>query len=438
MTSGLIKSSKRKQKFYNKFLKHRTLDNQTKYKAYAKLFEKIKTKSKKNYFISKLDKYKTNIKKTWDMMKEVIGKKKVKNQTFSKRIIVDDKEIFEQTTIADKFSTFFTDIGPKLASKINSSSKNFMSYLNKINAPNISNEQLTNEELDKAFSSLKRNKSNGFDDISANILLDTKQQIFDPLKYIFSLSLKNGIFPDLLKIAKITPIFKKGDKAELSNYRPISVLPAISKLLERVVYNRIYGHLISNQLLYKKQFGFQKDCSTDYAILELVNEITNSFEQGKYTLGVFIDLSKAFDTVNHNILLKKIKHYGITGNIFHWLYSYLDNRKQYISYEGRSTKPLEITCGVPQGSILGPLLFLMYVNDLYLVSNDINTIMFADDMNLFLSGSNIKILFNKMNTELIKINDWFKSNKLSLNETKTVYTLFHPLPPTPANLICFR
>ena len=141
----------------------------------------------------------------------------------------------------------------------------------------------------------------------------------------------------------------------------------------------------------KNQFGFQKNCSTDYAILELINEITSSFEKGRYTLGVFIDLSKAFDTVNHNILLQKLKHYGTTGNILKWLHSYLTNRKQYVSYNGNGTKYQEITCGVPQGSILGPLLFWIYVNDLYLVSNEINIIMFADDTNLFISGSNIKI-----------------------------------------------
>ena len=178
----------------------------------------------------------------------------------------------------------------------------------------------------------------------------------------------------------------------------------------------------SNNLLYKKQFGFQKNCSTEHAILELVEQITKSFNENNFMLGVFIDLSKAFDTVNHEILLAKLNHYGIKGKTHKWIKSYLKHRKQFVF--SKSTGLIEVICGVPQGSTLGPLLFLIYINDMFKASNSIST-MFADDTNLFISHNNVKEMFKIMNEELEKFNVWFKVNKLSLNADKTKFTLFH-------------
>ena len=228
------------------------------------------------------------------------------------------------------------------------------------------------------------------------------------------------------QIARVTPIFKSGDNALLTNYRPISVLPCFSKILERIMYNRLYKFLSENNLLYEKQFGFQANHSTDHAIIQLVDEIHNSFNKKAFTLGVFIDLSKAFDTVNHEILINKLKHYGVRNTSLNWFKSYLSSRKQFITYDHENTTIKNITCGVPQGSILGPLLFLLYVNDLYKASDLLNPIMFADDTNLFYSHSNIDTLFKTVNKELNYINEWFKANKLSLNISKTKYTFFHP------------
>ena len=208
-----------------------------------------------------------------------------------------------------------------------------------------------------------------------------------------------------MKIAKVTPIFKSRKKELLTNYRPIFVLSCFSKILERIMYNRIYTYLNHNNLLFRKQFGFRKGHSTDHALIKLIDSIYDSFNQNKYTLGVFIDLSKAFDTVDQNILIRKVNSYDI---------------KTIVVLNGFRS----IICGVPQGSILRPLLFIIYVNDLYNVSKIFEPIIFADDTNLFFSHKSIKELFYTANLELNKVFRWFNANKLSLNKDKTKYTFF--------------
>ena len=203
--------------------------------------------------------------------------------------------------------------------------------------------------------------------------------------------------------------FKAGDENEFGNYRPISVLPCFSKILERIMYKRLYNHLLNQNILYRKQFRFQQGHSTEHAKLQLIDQISDNLEKNFLTLGIFIDLSKAFDTVDHQILISKLKNYRIEGNNLNWFKNYLQNRKQYLILNKHETSFGSIKCGVPQGSILGALLFLIYVNDLYNASDIVDPIIFADDTNLFLPHQNINILFNKFNEELQKIEPWFKA-----------------------------
>jgi retron-type reverse transcriptase len=179
-----------------------------------------------------------------------------------------------------------------------------------------------------------------------------------------------------------------------------------------------------HNLLSENQYGFRNKRSTCAALIELIDQITNSIDKNKTTIGIFIDLRKAFDTINHELLLKKLDTYGIRGIVNGWVKSYLSNRDQYVKYNGTNSDKLEVLCGVPQGSILGPLLFILFINDLCNVSELINFILFADDTNLFASGNNVEKLCRNINRELVNLNDWFMLNKLSLNVQKTNFILF--------------
>ena len=231
----------------------------------------------------------------------------------------------------------------------------------------------------------------------------------------------------MAKLAKIIPIYKAKDKKDISNYRPISLLPVVSKILEKVVHKNVYTFLEKNKVVYASQYGFRKNRSTVNAITELVCHITNAIENKQQsTLSVFLDLSKAFDTIDHNILLHKLECYGVRGLALNWFQSYLTDRKQYVLYNNVQSQTLDITCGVPQGSVLGPLLFLIYVNDTANCLTHSKLIYFADDTTVFLSSKCINDLYKNMNSDLDDLTNWFKANRLALNVNKSNCMLFQP------------
>ena len=249
-------------------------------------------------------------------------------------------------------------------------------------------------------------------------------EIISPLTYILNQSLSNGKVPDKMKIAKVVQIFKKGHKESLNNYRPIPLLTTISKILERLVYKRTLKFLIDYNILSNSQFGFRKQHSTTHALLTFVDKVAHAIDNFEHTIGVFLDFSKAFDTINHEILLYKLNHYGIRGRALEWFKDYLTNRKQFVNIKGHDSQYKLISCGVPQGSLLGPLLFILYINDLQNSSHILSFICFADDTNLFLSHRNPNTLINQLNNELKFVQSWIHANKLSLNIDKTHYMIF--------------
>ncbi|MFZ2539325.1 MAG: reverse transcriptase family protein, partial [Oscillospiraceae bacterium] len=279
-------------------------------------------------------------------------------------------------------------------------------------------------EISDVIANLKNTNSKGYDDIPVNLIKACSMGLRSILSYLNNQSFLDGIFPNALKTAKVIPIFKSEDSNCVSNYRPISVLSTFSKITEKLVYKRLNKYLTDNAILHMNQYGFREKLSTCMALLKLTENISRSIDNGDITIGVFIDLAKAFDTVDHPILLQKLDHYGIRGVVNSWFTSYLTNRNQYVLINKSKSKLSLIKCGVPQGSILGPILFLIYINDLNHVSNILQTIMFADDTNLFLSGKNLQTLEHQLIMELNKVSEWFNTNLLSLNIKKTSYIMF--------------
>ena len=231
----------------------------------------------------------------------------------------------------------------------------------------------------------------------------------------------------MLKLTKIIPIYKKDSKLEVSNYRPISLLSNINKILEKLMFKRLNTFLEKENLIYNLQFGFRQKYSTNHALLSMTQQIKDTISKGNISVGVFIDFQKAFDTVNHKILLRKLEHYGVRGVALDWFSSYLTKRKQYVSVGGATSSITLIEHGVPQGSVLGPLLFLLYINDLNNCIRHSIVRHFADDTNLIYTIDARKKNRNparKLNQDLKSLNNWLLANKISLNATKTEIIYF--------------
>ena len=434
ITEEILKSSKIKHKLYVKTLKHPTTKNLEKYKKFRNIFTSIKREAEKSYYNTLFQQAKNDIKKTWTIIRKALNKSRPDS---IERIFHNGQLIEDKLLLSNIFNEYFTSIGANTANTIPfTSTNNYKDYLVKPISESMFLEEITETEIVKIVNSFKNSRSTAIDDLSNSLLRSVINSISSPLCHIFNLSFKKGIFPEPLKVSKVIPIFKKGDKESLDNYRPISLLSPISKLLEKLMFNRITSFFNKHHIIHSNQFGFKANSSTDLALINLTQQILQQMNNKHLTVGVFIDLSKAFDTINHDILLDKISHYGIRGTAHLWFVNYLKDRSQLVSLGDIKSALRGISIGVPQGSILGPLLFNIFVNDIFETSKLLTTILYADDTNLFHFGDSVEEVTSVMNTELVKFSQWFSANRLKINIGKTNYIIFGPkiklnaLPPS--------
>ena len=282
------------------------------------------------------------------------------------------------------------------------------------------------DEIITEIMALPSNKSYGLYSCPSKLLKRTRHVLCVPLVKILNSSIERGIYPEKLKITKVVPIFKSDDETDTSNYRPISLLSIFTRIFEKLMHKRLSSYLDINKIICESQFGFRRQHSTEHAILDIISRIQSYMDKKLFSCGVFIDLSKAFDTVDHDILLGKLNHYGIRDVVNKWFASYLKGRFQTTKIKNSISEKREIMYGVPQGSVLGPLLFLVYLNDICNSSNLLDFFLFADDTNLLYVDRSLKNLEITVNKELAKVSDWLIANKLTLNIKKSNFVIFRP------------
>ena len=426
VTNDLLESRRMKNKLLKLKLEAPTEDNINQYKQFVNKYNKTKRNLKKSYLHDILEHNKGNMKKTWSIINSIMGTSK-KQHPLPRSFNIDNKPVSDPTDIAECFNNYFANIGKQTACSVPSSNKHFSEYLQNPVQGSIFIEPVDEFQILKIVNRLKGKSSSGHDEIPTKIIKRTIFNILTPLTDLINKSLLTGCVPKQLKLAKITPIFKTSDSSLLKNYRPISLLPAFSKVYEKVMYMKILNFLNCQNLFYKHQYGFRPKHSTVHPIIHLLNECAtgiNSKPQ-QSTLTILCDLSKAFDVISREILLKKLEHNGIRGIANTWIANYLSDRYQYVAIDNGISSSLEINCGVPQGSILGPLLYLIYVNDIS-TSTNCKILSFADDTSICMSDSNIKHLYETGNCEIAKVFDWFCANRLSLNPLKTKFIVFNP------------
>ena len=391
-------------------------------------FKKVKNRvnyairrEKASFYRNKLNANHGNPKSTWKTLNDLMGKKSAiteisEIQGSSSETLTNAKDI------ADHLNKHFTQIGPDLANKIPATSVNAEDYLRRelsvFEFSEIDPSRVLNLLLKVDIAS-----ATGLDQISNKVLRLAAPIIYRQLTDLFNLSVRSGVFPVDWKLAKVSPIYKTGERIDPNNYRPISVLSTIARIFEKVIYKQFYDYLSRKNILDPRQSGFRSLHSTVTALLDLTNQWCFNIDRGLINGVLFLDLKKAFDTVDHNLLLIKLEYVGVRGQTLEWFKSYLSNRSQVVFINGVLSEHEQIKCGVPQGSILGPLLFLIYINDLSSIIDIATTRMYADDTNLTFTACNIPELQEQMSVDIQCLKNWLIANKLTLNVIKTEYML---------------
>ncbi len=427
---------KDKDCIYSKYIKNKSNFWYNRYRSLCDIVKSEIATNKRRYFNWYFNTNIGNAKKIWKGINEIVHNKHSKDH---EEIYLDEdgKIITDQKSVANKFNKFYTNIADKLVRKLGNPTTKFQDYLKNPNEHTIFLNETDPGEVASLIHKLDVTKSGDIYDINPRLVKDAGPSLATNLSIIFNLSLQSGTFPQLLKTAKVIPVYKAESKMLASNYRPISLLPIIGKLLEKIIFARLTSFIQKYSILFKRQYGFQTGKSTEHAHIDIQNSILNSLEKKETPCCLFLDFAKAFDTVNHSILLQKLNHYGIRGNALQLLESYLTDREQCVQVNNTISDFDFIKHGVPQGSILGPLLFLLYINDIAESSPLLDFYLFADDTTIFLSDSDTARLEQTLNTELAHVSSWLIANKLSLNVGKSNILLFrqsNKQPPPPINI----
>lgn len=434
ITKGILSSIKFRDKLKNRL--HKTSIDSTIYQTlrtnlsnYNKVLRNLIRSAKKSYYESCFTKFRQDIKKTWNTIKSILNRNPNKKE-FPCKFLINGTYVTDKQDIANQFNEYFTHIGPNMSSNIIlPQNQSFEDYLQTPTHQNFVFEKVDQDTVSNIIDKLKPKASSGVDCVSSKLLKFIKNVIVAPLTLIVNQTIETGIFPKKLKIAKVVPLYKKNESFLIENYRPISVLPSMSKVLERVMHSQLVNYFSINNIFYRNQYGFRKNHSTELATLELINRMIECMDKNEVPLAIFLDLSKAFDMIDHEILIKKLHYYGVREIALKLIKSYLNDREQYITIDNTSSSLLSVTLGVPQGSILGPLLFIIFINDLHKVSSMFHPVIYADDTTLSATlrtfGPAGQDRDENINRELSKIVDWLNLNKLCLNTYKTKAMLFH-------------
>ena len=404
ITTDILNKCKERDKLLKEILKeddaNKLAELREKYHKMRNEITNDKRTSKKDFYTTQFEKNKNKSSKVWQDIRKLVNVKSVK--TSSIKLLKDDIIVSDQTQNANTFNNHFSKLGEKVQSKIPIERGSYRDYLYK---KNKNKEYYINnaghvfflsptdpKEVSDMINNLEDKKSPGPNGIPVILLKKFKDFFSFWLAKLINLCFETGVFPDLLKFAKITPLHKKESKLDFHNYRPISLLSIYSKIFEKLIYFRVYAYLVKYNLISSKQFGFRSNHSCNHAIISLTEHVKKLLDNGHVVCGVFVDLEKAFDTVHHDILCDKLNAYGLRGKVNNLFKSYLSNRKQFVSLNGFESSKEDITCGVPQGSTLGPLLFLLYINDFRLCLTDASSGHFADDTFIIYNSKKLKTI----------------------------------------------